>query len=85
MQERYSEHVPYGLVIYGNGELRRVYPTESKLLWLFSTLDAMQNALVGQEKNRSHSYGGRCKGCGVREICGQQLLPGNLVQLRNGL
>jgi CRISPR/Cas system-associated exonuclease Cas4 (RecB family) len=75
VEENYREPVPYGLVLYGGNEARKVYLTEDRLAWLIGVMDELRHAQSGGEKDRSHEQSGRCLGCGLREKCNQALGP----------
>lgn len=75
VEENYREPVPYGMVLYGGNEARKVYLTEDRLAWLTGVIDELRHAGSGGERNRSHQQSGRCLGCGLREKCNQALAP----------
>ncbi len=77
VREHYGEQVPYGLVLYGNEEPRKVYPTPENMAWLESVLMEVKRARGASTVNRSHRQSSRCRGCGMRESCDQSLIPSN--------
>ena len=74
VREHFGEEVPYGLVLYGNEEGRRVYPTPENLAWLKSVVEQIQSARNAADVDRSHRQVNRCRGCGMRESCDQSLV-----------
>ena len=72
--EHYGEPVPYGLVLYGENQARKVYPSEDNLTWLFDVVEAVRQSWHRSKVERSHQLPGRCSGCGLRDNCGQMLL-----------
>jgi CRISPR-associated exonuclease Cas4 len=74
VEEQLKAKVPYGLVIYGGEQVRRVELTAENREWLMRTIDAVRAARVAKEAKRNHSQRGRCIGCGVRSHCDQALL-----------
>ncbi len=73
VRENYSERVPYGLVLYGNKEARKVYPTPENIAWFESVLMQVRHAREASNIDRSHRQQSRCRGCGMRESCDQAL------------
>ncbi len=74
VREHYGEQVPYGLVLYGNEEARKVYPTPENIAWLESVLMQVKRARGASTVDRSHQQYSRCRGCGMRQSCGQALV-----------
>ncbi len=74
VREHYGEQVPYGLVLYGDEEARRVYPTPENLAWLETVLLEVKRARGASTVGRSHKQHSRCRGCGMRQSCGQSLV-----------
>jgi CRISPR/Cas system-associated exonuclease Cas4 (RecB family) len=74
VEEQLKERVPYGLVIYGGQQVRRVELTASNREWLMRTIAAVKAARLAKEAKRNHNQRGRCSGCGVRAHCDQALL-----------
>ncbi len=74
VREHYGEQVPYGLVLYGNEDARKVYPTPENLAWLESVLSNLKRARGASNVNRSHKQHNRCRGCGMRQGCDQSLV-----------
>jgi len=75
VEENYREPAPYGLVLYGGNEARKVYLTEDHLAWLTGVIGELRHARSGGERSRSHQQSGRCLGCGLRQKCNQALMP----------
>jgi len=73
VRENYREHVPYGLVIYGNAVAVKVIPTAEDLEWLARTVQEIRVARGLQSADRSHCQKSRCRGCGLKYICGQSM------------
>lgn len=74
VREHYKEEVPYGLVLYGNEEARRVYPTQENLAWMESIVQEVRIARHAEQVDRSHRQVNRCRGCGMRPKCEQSLV-----------
>lgn len=74
VRENYGEQVPYGLVLYGNEEARKVYPTPENIAWLESVLMQVKHARTASNVDRSHRQQSRCRGCGMRDSCSQALV-----------
>lgn len=74
VREHYGEQVPYGLVLYGKEEARKVYPTPENMAWLESVLMQVRHARGASNVDRSHRQHNRCRGCGMRESCDQALV-----------
>ena len=74
VREHYGEQVPYGLVLYGKEEARKVYPTAENMAWLESVLTQVRRARGAANVDRSHRQHSRCRGCGMRESCDQALV-----------
>ncbi len=74
VREHYGEQVPYGLVLYGSEEPRRVYPTPENMAWLESVVKQIKLASGASTVDRSHQQCSRCRGCGVRQSCDQSLV-----------
>lgn len=74
VREHYGENVPYGLVLYGNEEARKVYPTPENIAWLEGILAEVKRARGASTVNRSHQQYSRCRGCGMRQSCDQSLV-----------
>ena len=73
VEEQIGEQVPYGLVIYGGQQVRRVEFTDSNRKWLMHTIAAVQAARLREQANRNHNQRGRCSGCGVLDKYDQAL------------
>jgi CRISPR/Cas system-associated exonuclease Cas4 (RecB family) len=74
VEEQLKAKVPYGLVIYGGQQVRRVELTEVNREWLMRTIAAVRAARLAKAAKRNHHQRGRCTGCGVRAHCNQALL-----------
>ena len=74
VREHYGEQVPYGLVLYGAEEARKVYPTPENLAWLESVLKQVRQARGASNVDRSHRQYSRCRGCGMKQNCDQALV-----------
>lgn len=74
VREHYGEQVPYGLVLYGKEEARKVYPTPENMAWLEAVLKELKRARGASTVDRSHRQHSRCRGCGMRESCDQSLV-----------
>lgn len=74
VREHYGEQVPYGLVLYGNEEARKVYPTPENIAWLERIVTEMKRARSASTVNRSHRQVSRCRGCGMRQSCDQSFV-----------
>ena len=74
VQEHYGEQVPYGLVLYGNEEARKVYPTPENMAWLEAVIMQVRRARAASTVDRSHRQLSRCRGCGMRQSCDQSLV-----------
>lgn len=74
VEEEMKTKVPYGLVIYGGQQVRRVELTAANREWLMGMIAAVKAARLAKEAQRSHNQQGRCAGCGVRAHCDQALL-----------
>jgi CRISPR/Cas system-associated exonuclease Cas4 (RecB family) len=66
VEEQLKEIVPFGLVIYGGQQVRRVELTPANREWLTHTIAAVKAARLAKEAKRNHNQRGRCSGCGVR-------------------
>lgn len=73
VREHYREPVPYGLVLYGDEEPRKVYATPQNLEWLENVILEVRRARRATSVDRSHTQRSRCRGCGMRESCNQSL------------
>ena len=73
VREHYREPVPYGLVLYGDEEPRKVYATPQNLEWLENVILEVRRAHRVTSIDRSHTQRSRCRGCGMRESCNQSL------------
>jgi CRISPR-associated exonuclease Cas4 len=71
-EETMGAHVPYGLVLYRDGEARVEYTPELRAQ-LLSLLDEIRRAKELAVIHRSHSQPRRCAGYGFREVCGESL------------
>ena len=67
VREHYGEQVPYGLVLYGNEEARKVYPTSENIAWLEGIITEVKRARGASTVNLSHQQYSRCRGCGMRQ------------------
>ncbi len=74
VREHYGEEAPYGLVLYGEHEARKVYPAPENLAWLESVCGDVRAARKADRVDRSNRQVSRCRGCGMRESCGQSLV-----------
>lgn len=74
VEEQLKATVPYGLVIYGGQQVRRVELTAANREWLMRTIAAVKAARLSKMAQRNHNQRGRCTGCGVRAHCNQALL-----------
>lgn len=74
VREHYGERVPYGLVLYGDEESRKVYATPENLRWLESVVLEVRQARQASTVGRSHKQRSRCQGCGMRQSCDQSLI-----------
>jgi CRISPR-associated exonuclease Cas4 len=74
VEEQLKAKVPYGLVIYGGQQVRRVELTTANREWLMHTIAAVRTARLAKAAKRNHNQSGRCSGCGVRDHCDQALL-----------
>ena len=74
VEEQLKAKVPYGLVIYGGEQVRRVELTEANREWLMRTIAEVKTARLAKAAKRNHTQRGRCTGCGVRAHCDQALL-----------
>lgn len=74
VRESYNEPVPYGLVLYGKEEARKVYPTAENMAWLESVVLDVRHARGATNIDRSHRQQSRCRGCGMKESCDQSLV-----------
>ncbi len=74
VREHYGERVPYGLVLYGDEEPRKVYATPENIAWLEAVIAEVKRAQGASTVNRSHQQYGRCRGCGMRQSCDQSLM-----------
>ena len=73
VREHYREPVPYGLVLYGDEEPRKVYAIPQNLVWLENVILEVRRARRATSVDRSHTQRSRCRGCGMRESCNQSL------------
>lgn len=71
--ENYGEPVPYGLVLYGNEEARKVFPTEENLAWLEAVVREVRFARTNASVDRNHQKVNRCRGCGMHDRCDESL------------
>jgi CRISPR-associated exonuclease Cas4 len=74
VEDQLKAKVPYGLVIYGGQQVRRVELTTANREWLMHTIAAVRTARLAKAAKRNHNQSGRCSGCGVRDHCDQALL-----------
>ena len=74
VREHYGERVPYGLVLYGDEEPRKVFATPENLKWLESVVLEVRQARPASTVGRSHGQRSRCQGCGMRQSCDQSLI-----------
>jgi CRISPR-associated exonuclease Cas4 len=74
VEEQLREKVPYGLVIYGGQQVRRIELTDANREWLMCTVAALRAARLAKQAKRNHNQCRRCSGCGVRAHCDQALL-----------
>jgi CRISPR/Cas system-associated exonuclease Cas4 (RecB family) len=65
--------VPYGLVIYGGEQVRRVEYNEANRLWLHKVIAEVRMARSLPRVKRNHQMRGRCSGCGLRQQGDQSL------------
>ena len=70
----YGEEVPYGLVLYGKEEARKVFPTPENMAWLEAVIKEVKSARGAPSVDRSHRQHSRCRGCGMKDSCDQSLV-----------
>ena len=73
VREHYGEKAPYGLVLYGDQDALKVLPTPENLAWLEAVLLELKRARQASTIDRSHRQANRCRGCGMRQNCRQNL------------
>jgi CRISPR-associated exonuclease Cas4 len=72
IEETENQPPPYGLLRYANTTFRLNY-TPTLREELLAILDEMNDLLDVADVERSHDDPRRCRGCGFREICGDEL------------
>jgi CRISPR-associated exonuclease Cas4 len=72
VEETFGTRPPYGLLKYRDAVFR-VELTDDLLGELLSVLNEMREDLNAAEVARSHDDARRCRACGYREACGQDL------------
>ncbi|MDD3621686.1 MAG: CRISPR-associated protein Cas4 [Methanofollis sp.] len=74
VEERYGTSVPYGTLVYGNGDQHRIEFTPDLREQVLATVDEMRACLEdGGSARRNHNAAVRCRSCAYREECGSAL------------
>jgi len=71
VEEEYVQAPPYGIIRYRNRALALDYSPRLRAE-LLATLARMRHDLAADEVAPSHSYPGRCRGCGYQAECLRQ-------------
>ncbi|WP_298670296.1 CRISPR-associated protein Cas4 [uncultured Methanofollis sp.] len=71
VEEYYGVHVPYGILVYGEGKQHRIEFTDELREQVLSTVAEMRRCLdgTGAPVWRNHNVPARCRGCSHREVC----------------
>ncbi|WP_165394803.1 CRISPR-associated protein Cas4 [Methanofollis fontis] len=69
VEEHYHTRVPYGVLVYGDGEQHRIDFTEDLRRQVLSTVDAMRECCAGTPVRRNHNASVRCRNCAYSDEC----------------
>lgn len=73
VQRNYNQRPPYGIIRYPERSFNVPFTTELEAR-LIAVLSEMHTALAtGVEQHRSHTMAARCRACGYRDVCVEQL------------
>jgi len=72
VEEAYQQRPTYGLIKYADKTLAVDF-TDQLEEDLLELLDAMRADADEEDVSRSHSSAARCRACGFREVCGEEL------------
>ena len=72
VEEQEGRAPPYGILKYDDRAFEVDYSRNLRDE-LLDTLDAIRQDVHARDVNRNHDESGRCRGCGYRERCDQQL------------
>lgn len=73
VEEKYGVTPPYGLLRYADATFEVTF-TDQLRYTVLSAADALRRARTTPDVHRQHQDADRCKSCGYRHACGEELL-----------
>ncbi len=73
IEEKYEKQVPYGVIVYGDGEQHRIDYTPELKDELLDTIAGMRYDLKLGEVHRNHDSANRCAKCSLAHVCDEAI------------